>query len=329
MIDRSEAIKFRKQGLEQLGNLLLDENDAKLAMLTGMVLGENILLYGPPGGGKTTLGRDAYRLIKGVGLDDVATIPIESDLSPERLIGGKAVITTETEYNGEKVVETKSSDIAPIIDGNKKVIFANEINRINPYAINAGLEALEARVIDTSAGLVRLDGLEYVVSTMNPSDTRQGTFGMSAATASRHTIGADLGNNISDESLAKVNDDGWEPTPREIKPVIDLNELHTIREGVRDMHVADDVKPFSIGMVKGTVKGLAEVNIVEAKMRISKQLGKVAKTLALLGGLETVSQENVEKAAKFVVAARVGILIKRDAEAVTEKIVKEAVEQAW
>ncbi len=326
-ISPSRAQEIRDQSIEQFGHLLLDEKEAKLAMVTGMVMGENIMLYGLPGGGKTTLGRDAYRVIEGVTLDDVATIPIESDLTPERLIGGTASITKSTTLPGETVpvVENTSSVIEPIIGKNSKVVFANEINRISPYAINASLEALETRVIDTSAGTVSLAGLEYVVSTMNPLDTRSGTFPITGATASRHAIGIDLGNNISDESLDKIENSSWTPRPDLIVPVVDLADLHAAREGIAHLATPDNLKPYSRALARGILEGLASERIAsEALPRLHKQLGKTAKTLALLGGQEVAGQENFDQAAKFVVAARVGALARKDPVSTVDKIVDQA-----
>ena len=328
MTTASEAMEFRDKALEQLDYLLLDEKEAKIAMLAAMVMGENILLYGPVGGGKTTLGRDAYRLIEGIDLSNVATLPIQADLTPQQLIGGNAESTKETTFNGDTVTETNKTTIQPIIRQDTKVIFANEINRINPFAINAGLEALESGVIDTSAGLVTLSGLEYVVSTMNPSERRAGTFEVTAATASRHAVGANLGNDISDESLVRISDGNWVPTPEVLKPVIDLGELHDMRLSASKLHVPDDGRTFATGLVIGTIDGLMENGIQEARPRISKQIGKTAKALALLGGQDAVSPANLRQAAKYTIASRLGAMGRGDVVTTVKETLDKAVKRA-
>lgn len=309
-----EANAFKLDGMEQLDKLLLGEEEAKLGVLAAMVMGENILLVGPVGGGKTTLLTDSYRLIGGLNSQDVARLPIESDLRPERLIGGNVESTKETFANGDTFTETSRVGINALIKDSTKIIVANEINRINPFALNAALEALESGVMDTTAGTISLKGLEYVISTMNPNERRNGTFPMMTAVASRHSLGSILGvekDMTKRREYAEKIQDGWVPQPAEMNSVIELHDLHELRAEVPRVPIPDDLKPKALDLTIRTVDTLKQVPkppIVEADGRITKQIAKTAKTLAHLGAQKSVAEKDLLQAVRYVVTARLGAL---------------------
>lgn len=309
----AEANQFLRDGMEQLDHLLLGEREAKLGMLATMVMGEDILLAGPVGGGKTTLGRNSYRLIEDLNPNQVTAIPIQSDLQPQQLIGGTMEIVKEIVHDGQPATEVIRTTIEPIIKPHTAVIFANEINRISPFAINSSLEALESGVFDTTMGSVVLKGLEYVVSTMNPMADRSGTFPIDPAVASRHSVGAILGVETGKErydTVEKIMDE-WEPNPDAIRPVIDIAGLHDLRHEASHLPIPTDLKGRAVELAIRTVdtlKGYKMPSIDEADGRITKQVAKIAKTLAYLGAQERVTEPQLNQAVKYVVAARLGAL---------------------
>src|SRR5690606_17681760 len=110
-----DAQDFHKQGMEQLDHLLIGEDEAKLGMLVAMASGLNIVLVGHPGGGKTTLGRDAHYIIDGVESSDVVTIPVQADLQPQQMIDGIVTSAKEVKRGDEKSIETTKTAIKGIM----------------------------------------------------------------------------------------------------------------------------------------------------------------------------------------------------------------------
>lgn len=323
LVSPGDAQEFYFAGMEQFDHLLIGEQEAKLGMLTAMVMGENVLLVGPPGGGKTTLAKDSYRLVQGIDSDRIATIPPLADLTPQQLVGGHARTSKEITKNGETTVETTATEIAAIIKPDTQVLFINEINRVNPYALNASLEVLESGEIYSTSGISRVDGLEYGVATMNPAEARQGVFPITAATASRHSLGAMLGTNgvTVGERQSRINKimvEGFEPQPEKMQPAADLLSLQRMRQSFLLTPIPANLQPRAIEIVERTVDGLKDFNISESDARLAKQIGKIAKTTAFLGAQERVGEQDLLQAARFVVIARLGALSARAYEEVGE-----------
>jgi len=303
--------EFYDMGMEQFNDRIIGETAAKTALLTGFVTGLNVALVGPPGGGKTTLAGEAYRLIDGFAEENVARVPHHSDLTPQQLIGGVISNTIETSDEESSYVQTTTARIKPIIHSNTQVIWLDELNRVNPFAVNAVLGALENGRVTTDAGEVQLKGLELAISTQNPSETRQATFPVAAATASRHAIGAYMGAEEKTDDPARdarIDQlfDGWESSDT-IAPVIDLEGLHEFRRQASGLVIATSAKQLGRPLVKRTVELLSSHSINEADSRITRHVAKAARGLALLNGETAVQEYNLRDAVGQIIAARLGI----------------------
>jgi MoxR-like ATPase len=307
--------------MEQLDKLLLGEETAKEATLTGIASGGNVGLVGEPGGGKTTLAGNAYRLIDGLDESHLAVIPPLSDLTARALVGGHMEV--KKKVDGVETVEVTT--IEPIIHPDTRFIWADEISRVAPHATNAMLGAHESGVVVTTAGVVRLNSLIGGFSTMNPAEGRQGTFPISKATASRHAIGAVLGDgNAAAKEDTVVNIlGGWTPSPDEVEPVVTLSDLTAIRNRVEHaIAFPEDVKRATAAYVVAAAQSLEQAGYQEAPHRIAKQVSLNARALAAIRGQESVSEAEARQAVEFVVTARVGMLATRSANDAVEEIVR-------
>lgn len=298
---------FSDQSKEQLDNRLIGEEEAKLALQVAMVTGANVALIGEPGGGKTTLASDSPKLISDIRDEQVARVPHNADLTAQQLIGGTIETTHKTKNADGETEYTQSVDIASIITPETMVLWLEELNRTNPFAVNAILGGMEDGKILTTAGVVELQKLMYGVTTMNPSESRQATFPVAAATASRHALGVVLGGDRSnrDDVNAQILD-GW--TPKAMTPVITSDQLMSLRVNARQLTMPVTVRNAAVKLVSNTVDALAADHKHEADARIAKQVGIVARGIALLNKEDGVQLENVKQAVRFVTTARLGIL---------------------
>lgn len=310
-----EAHNFFNEGMRQLDqHLLIGEREAKAALLVTMAAGVNIVLVGVPGTGKTRLATDSYRLIDGIDEDeDIAKIPPQSDLNALQLIGGELRTEKHTvaDDNVAGYTETTAMRIDPLVLPASRVIYANEINRIAPHSLNALLEAFESRTLDTTAGSVRLTDMEYAISTMNPTESREGTFHMTKAMASRQAVGAELGADPeTDELILDALEGNWKPTPDLISPVVDLDTLHAIRNRiVNGTNIPGNLwAEYGKPKIKKVRNGLARLNIEEGMGRLGQRIKLFAQAHAALHGQEDVDKRDFDMAARSTIIARLGVL---------------------
>ena len=313
-----EAQAFKEAAMAQLSQVVVGEEEAKQAVLTAMATGGNLLLTGPPGGSKTNMAELSVGLFEDISPDDLAVIPAESDLTPTRLQGGLSETSKEVVDGDESRTEKIVAAITGLIRPTAKVIAIDEINRINPFAINAILPALASRKLVTTAGVLPLDDLVYTSSTMNPSEARQGTFPISSANASRFSVGAVMGSAETQtpaERAAIIRRLGQnhEPTFADIQPVTDLATIRRIQQGVKQV-VMPQTSPTEsrlVDVVTRATDALRGHNIDEADGRFARQVANNARAIALLDGKGEVDPGSIDRAVKRVVTARLGALSAR------------------
>lgn len=313
-----EAQAFKEGAMAQLGQVVYGEEDAKMAVLTAMATSGNLLLTGPPGGSKTNMAELSVGLFSDISGEDLAVVPAESDLTPTRLQGGLSETVKSVLYGDEERKEVISAAIAGIIKPEARVIAIDEINRINPFAINAILPALASRKLVTTAGVTPLDNLIYTSSTMNPSEARQGTFPISSANASRFSVASVMGvaegmPTGERESTIKRLAQNHEPTFEDIQPVTDIPTIRKIQAGVKQVVMPQDspVERRLVSVITRATDGLRDHRIDEADGRFTRQVAANARALALLDGKAEVDVVSVEKAVRYVISARLGALSTR------------------
>ncbi len=307
------AAEFNSEAIHQLDNLLIGEKRAKAAIIAGMVMGENVLYIGVPGGGKTTLAGDSYRLIAGLSQDDIGEIPPNADLTPQRLVGDEVKSSVTTTRGDVSEREDRVTEVDSILSSTTKVIYGNEINRTNPYVVNTLLEALENGMINTPSGSINMDDLLYSVLTMNPGEAHQSTFRVPHALASRIPIGAGVGKQDSVEEEAMLDEihNGFVPTPEQVQPVTTRDQLMQMRRDYKGVPIPDHLKGRAKNMERATVDTLMQLNspkIEESLGRVAKQHIQLSQALAFLGGEQVVNEEQLVEATRYMVTGRLGAL---------------------
>jgi len=307
-----QASEYAQSGMQELDNLIIREDAAKKMVLVSLLTGENSLLVGPPGGGKSSLSGDLYRLISDIKPEDVVQIPADAELSSMQLIGGRMLSRKMVTVGGDVRQEDTVVDVEGIVKPSTKIIWSDEINRINPYALNSLLGVFEPpHTLVTTAGSLLLPDFVINVSTMNPSENSQATFPITHAQASRHAMGTILGVS-SEEERTEITDkiirQGWEPTPEKVQPIITLQGLKDLREFVVKVVLSDELATRLIELNKTTIETLASENIHEGDGRMAKQMTKTSKGFALISGRTDVDEKAMNQAVRSTVISRLGAL---------------------
>lgn len=309
----AEAQTFYHNAMAVLDNVIVNEQEAKDAVLLAMVSPSEgptgLALVGGTGGGKTTLSDRSHRLIEDI--YHVADLPPQSDLRPVEIVGGKvqSTIVTTDEESGKSTGETKAQTIVGKIDQDTQVIKLNEIDTINPQSLNVIRDVLESGTLTSTEGVTTLRGLLYFISTKNPTDNK-GKFEVSDAMASRHAIGVYMGeDDAANEETVEEIFDGFRPVKADkIIPVTDLATITAISDYARsDIAFPKQLKKESAQRLVKASRALIARNIDDTPQRLSVQVMNTALADAALKGQKHLERENIDRAMRFALIARIGL----------------------
>lgn len=318
-----QAINFYNRAMGELENhLTKGEEAAKTAVLLGLVVRANVILVGEPAEGKSDLANNYLYMIDGVDPRDQATVPHlagQHDIQAKELVGGEVVQKIREDGEEYERVTTIEAAVTPAA----KSLRLEEPNRMPQHALQSLLPALENRWLETTAGRVPLPELRSVVATMNPSESKQSTFRLSDAMASRFSIGAVMATPRHDEQARRERleaIDDFELTPEDMKKLADGEFLDKLREHVLSTAEPADVKDRRIELTMRTADTLREeANIREGDARYLKHIQKISRALGGLRNAEHVVKEgDVDDAVLFVIAARLGALTTLDSAEIGE-----------
>ncbi len=181
---------------------------------------------------------------------------------------------------------------------------------MNPLALQALLPVLETGELETTQGVQRLANLVMLVATQNPSESRQSTFTVSDAMASRFTAGALMGEKGTREERLALDRAVRKFTPEPIEPVVSLAGIQALRKyaiaTAVDPAMEDKISRSAINVADSL---LGDYKIAETDRRIGMQIEKNAKTLGAIRTKEhVVTEQDLVDAVRMVFAARLGAL---------------------
>lgn len=301
------AQQFFTDGMGELGKAIYDESDAKNALLMGLAARGAVLLAGSPGGAKSLLGRNSYRLIDGLSEANMSIIPPDSSLQPVQLVGGRMNIDKVVSDGNTSHVETTTTNVKGLIQSNTSIIFVDEGTRVNPWAMNSLLSAAEEKELKTTAGNLPLEDLNIMITTMNASENRETTFRLSAAMASRQDVGAIMGGDLQDSNAENLVQ-GNKLNPSKMEAIISQPELKRLQQAPNNLLLPEDQAKRVVRLVQTAKLELLDNYGIKEENRIFGQVGKNAKIHAMFRGRKATA-EDVETALRFTIAARIGALV--------------------
>jgi len=303
------AQRFYENGSQELGKIINGERLAIDAALLGAVVG-TALFYGEPGGGKSLLSHNIFRLFEDVDQDNhVSSIPTDPELPVTRVFGGTTHIKSSEFVNDIETSKVIAHRVDPLIKPETKIIELDEANRGSEEVLNALLDVYQNKRIYTTEGEIVYKGLTLITSTMNPADRRQSTNQVSAAYASRNSVGALVGYESTREEIKDMFG-SKEPNPKEIKPVTNTSQMHLLKAVADELMISDSMKETGAEVTLRIVKNLRVIHdIGESPKRIAGQLSLNTKILSMFAG-ESANKKHLNKAAKLLLAARIGALVR-------------------
>jgi MoxR-like ATPase len=258
-----ETVVEGKPGVVRLGVAVL--------LAEGHLLVEDV-----PGVGKTTFAKALARSIDST----VRRIQFTPDLLPSDVTGVSV-------YNAERrEFEFKPGPIFA------NIVVGDEINRASPKTQSAMLECMEERQVTVDGVTYRLQKPFMVLATQNPIDM-EGTYPLPEAQRDRFTARISMGYPDRRAEIAMLDDHAASDPLDHLQPVSSADEVASMIEQVRSVHVADAVKGYAVDLAEATRRD-SDIRL-GASPRATLQLLRSAKAWAALEGRHYVIPDDLQR----------------------------------
>jgi MoxR-like ATPase len=270
---------------ENVQKVISGKSEAVRIALVTMLSEGHLLVEDVPGVGKTTMAKALARSID----CSVSRIQFTPDLMPSDITGVSIYNRESTEFEFRP---------GPIF---ANIVVGDAINRASPQTQSALLECMEE-------GQVTVDGMTYplgepflVVATQNPVEM-EGTYALPEAQRDRFTARISIGYPDAGAELAMVDGHAGTDPLTELAPVSDARELVAVLAGVRQIHIAPELRRYAVEISSAT-RRMNEVRL-GASPRATLHLVRAARAHAALAGREYVVPDDLHAVAVPVLAHR-------------------------
>lgn len=302
-----QAKEFRdrfKQVEDEIGKVIVGQQDVVRGVLTCLFCGGHVLLEGVPGLGKTLLVRTLASV-----LDlKFSRVQFTPDLMPSDILGTNII----TETDGKRAFSFQAGPIFA------QILLADEINRATPKTQSALLEAMQEHRVTIAGTQHQLEEPFFVLATQNPIE-QEGTYPLPEAQLDRFFYKL-LVPFVTREDLNRILDRTTKNDWANPGKVMDGPEILRWQALVREIVVAAPVQDYAIRLLlathpKSDFAGATANRYFRcgASPRGAQALILASKIQALLAGRFNVSFEDVRRC--YLPAMRHRVLLNFEAQA--------------
>jgi MoxR-like ATPase len=286
--DRFQSAATLADGfLENIETVVHGKRDEIRLVLASLLCGGHVLFEDVPGTAKTVLARAIAQSIEGATPSRIQCTP---DLQP-------------TDVTGLSIYNQRERDFefrpGPIF---ANVVLVDEVNRAMPKTQSALLEAMAENQVTVDGQTRVLPDPFLLIATENPIEY-EGTFPLPEAQLDRFFLKTALGYPSTDEELQIVEEQRHGHPLRWLQPVINVEDVHAMREAVTAVYVDPILQRWIVELVRST-RSLDEV-AVGASVRGSLALERAARAWALLDHRPYVVPEDIERLFSAVLLHRI------------------------
>jgi MoxR-like ATPase len=291
MIDEAVAGDRAHRVLDELGTVILGQEDMLRQMMVALLAGGHALLEGVPGTAKT-LSIRALSMALELRFGRVQFTP---DLMPTDLIGVNVLDELKRDF---------SFHPGPVFTD---LLLADEINRAPAKTQAALLEAMQERQVTVDGQTRPLPAGFTVFASQNPVEY-EGTYPLPEAQLDRFLLKIVIGYPGAEAERAILDRyvDGFSADRADtygIKPVLGSGELVRLRQAVATVHVEPNVRDYITRIVRATREEPSLA--LGASPRAGVALFLASRAEAFLSGRDFVTPDDVKVLALPVLRHRV------------------------
>jgi MoxR-like ATPase len=297
VIDIQTATARVRRVTEEIGKIIVGQDDVVQGVLICLLGGGHVLLEGVPGLGKTTLLRTLSRVLH----LKYSRIQFTPDLMPADIVGSMIL---ETDGEGHKAFRFQPGPIFA------NLVLADEINRATPKTQSALLEAMQERTVTSGTTTHQLESPFLVMATQNPIEM-EGTYPLPEAQLDRFLMKIVV-RYPNRADLATIVERTITRDEVEVEPQLDVPEILELRKLCREVLVAPHVQDFAVDLVMATQPDQGQAHPLTKKYirygsspRGAQSLVECGRVLAMMRGREHLSIDDVAAVAPAVLRHRV------------------------
>jgi len=301
LVNRYKALK------QEVGKIIIGQNDAIDHVLLSLLCGGHSLLIGVPGLAKTLL---VNTISKTLSLN-FKRIQFTPDLMPSDILGSE-ILDEDRHFKFIK---------GPIFCN---ILLADEINRTPPKTQAALLEAMQEKSVTVAGHNYNIEKPFFVLATQNPIE-QEGTYPLPEAQLDRFMFSIYLDYPSFEEEMEVVKSTTTDDT-KIVNPVFSAEEILDLQHLIRRIPVADNVVEYAVTLVAKTRPNSERAaQIVNdyidwgAGPRASQNLILAAKGYAAIHGKFSPDIEDVQSVAFAILRHRIVKNYKAEAEGITEE----------
>ncbi|MCY3914011.1 MAG: MoxR family ATPase [Chloroflexi bacterium] len=309
---RAEHLRELAHGImSEVSRVIVGQSEVIRDTVVALIAGQNVLLEGVPGLGKTQLVRTLGQV-----LDlSFSRIQFTPDLMPADITGTNVLVEPADGRRGFRF------EPGPVF---AHLVLADEINRATPKTQSALLEAMQERQVSVGRQIHALDRPFFVMATQNPIEM-EGTYPLPEAQVDRfmfklvvdYPSGDELGEIIGRTTGAQIPD---------VSTVATGDDLIDMGEFARRVAIAPHVESYVVTLVKATHPSDNRAHDMTrqyvrygASPRAAQALVLAGKVYALLDGRYNVSFDDIRRAVKPAMRHRILLNFEAEAQGVTSE----------
>ncbi len=297
MSDLSAATQRVKSVTDEIGKIIVGQDEVVQGVLICLLGGGHVLLEGVPGLGKTTLLRTLSRVLH----LKYSRIQFTPDLMPADIVGSMIL---DSDASGSKSFRFQAGPIF------SNLVLADEINRATPKTQSALLEAMQERTVTSGTTTHQLESPFLVMATQNPIEM-EGTYPLPEAQLDRFLMKI-LVRYPNRADLATIVERTITRDDVELTPQLDVDGILSLRKLCREVLVAPHVQDFAVDLVMATQPDQGQAHPLAKKYirygsspRGAQSLVECGRVLAMMKGRAHLSIDDITQVAPSVLRHRV------------------------